>query len=89
MDRYFKRQGSEVIEKISDSRTASPNLWWTPEQMTIHGFTECKADPVAVQKEKDEADAEALIQAKMRDLAVASLKSEGKLDQAGKIAKVK
>ena len=86
---YFKRQGSEVVEKVSEDRTASPNIWWSIEQMKIHGFTECQPDPVALQKERDEADAEALIQAKMRDLAVTSLKAEGKLDQSGKITKEK
>lgn len=54
-NRYFKRSGSEAIEKISDSRTASPNLWWTPEQMTAHGFTECPPDEATILAEKCKA----------------------------------
>jgi hypothetical protein len=37
--RYFKRQGSEVIERMSTSRTATPNAMWSDEQLAAHGFT--------------------------------------------------
>jgi len=54
-DRYFKRNGSESVEKLSDSRTASPNLWWSAEQMTEHGFTECQPDAEAIKISAEEA----------------------------------
>lgn len=91
-NRYFKRQGSEVVERISDSRTASPNLWWSPEQMTIHGFTEVTNPNVVAeedQKKKDSDEKEALIQAKIREQAITALKAEGKIDQSGNIKKKK
>ncbi len=43
--------------------------------------------PAAEQAEKDEAEKEKLIQAKIRDNAIADLKKEGKLDANGKIKK--
>ena len=90
MARYFKRTGSEVVEIISEERTASPNIWWPPEQMTIHGFTEVKVQSVIDaedKKAKDAKDAEALIAAKTRELAISALKAEGKLGQEGKVKK--
>lgn len=50
MARFFRRQGSETIEQISEERTGKPNIWWTPEQMTAHGFTECQPDAAALKK---------------------------------------
>lgn len=50
MARFFKRQGSETIERISEERTGKPNIWWSPEQMTTHGFTECQPDQAATQQ---------------------------------------
>jgi len=41
--------------------------------------------PAVEQTEKDEKDKEALIQAKIKDLAIKELKNEGKLDTNGKI----
>jgi hypothetical protein len=38
--RYFKRAGSEVIERMSSDRTAIPNTQWKEAQLTLHGFTE-------------------------------------------------
>lgn len=51
MARFFKRQGSEVIERISEERTGKPNIWWSPEQMTAHGFAECQPDAAALRSE--------------------------------------
>lgn len=51
MARFFKRQGSETVERISEERTGNPNIWWTPEQMTAHGFTECVPDAEAIRDE--------------------------------------
>lgn len=50
MARFFKKQGSETIERISEERTGKPNIWWSPEQMTAHGFTECHPDAAALQQ---------------------------------------
>lgn len=54
-NRYFKRQGSDVVEKMSESRTAIPNTMWPKEQLQLHGFTECEPDALALLKEKCEA----------------------------------
>lgn len=48
MARYFQRQGSLEVEVISEERTASPNIWWSAEQMKAHGFTECPPDAEAL-----------------------------------------
>lgn len=48
MARFFKRTGSETVEIMSEERTASPNVWWSIEQMRSHGFTECQPDAAAL-----------------------------------------
>jgi len=88
MARFFKRTGSEVVEIISEERTASPNIWWSPEQLTIHGFKEVSS--LEKQAEIDvTAEKEKLISAKIREQAISALKTEGKLDQSGEIPKKK
>jgi len=78
---YIKTgQGAGGPWPLTDDRTASPNSKWKPEQLALHGF-ELVPDPVAA------PTVEELIATKTRELAVAALKTEGKLDQAGKIPK--
>lgn len=50
MARFFKRTGSATIEQMSEDRTGKPNIWWSIEQMTAHGFTECQPDAAALQQ---------------------------------------
>lgn len=50
MAKFFKRQGSETTERMSEERTGKPNIWWSPEQLTAHGFTECQPDATATQQ---------------------------------------
>jgi len=86
--RYFQRKGSTKVEVISESRTAAPNIWWPAEQMQLHGFTECPPDAEAL-KVEDEKEVEVLIAAKQRELAIAALRAEGKIDTSGKLKKEK
>jgi hypothetical protein len=79
--RYFKRAGSDEVEVMSESRTASPNTRWPAEQLAKHGFTEVP-EPKEI---AEEAEKERLIAEKQRDLAISALKAEGKLDSQGKV----
>lgn len=86
MARFFQRQGSLEVEVISEERTASPNIWWSNEQMRAHGFSECPGGAKAVEIEDAKA-VEDMIAKRTRELAISELKKEGKLDQSGKIPK--
>ena len=91
MARFFKRAGSDVVERMSEERTGKPNVWWSNEQLAAHGFREAtnmeqKAEYARLGQE---AEREKLIAEKTKDLAVAALKAEGKLDETGKIKKEK
>lgn len=55
MARYFQRKGSLEVEVISEDRTASPNIWWSAEQMRDHGFMECSPDAATLLAEKCKA----------------------------------
>lgn len=55
MARYFQRKGSLEVEVISEDRTASPNIWWSAEQMRDHGFIECPPDAATLLAEKCKA----------------------------------
>lgn len=82
---YVKKVNGQLVGgpwPLTDDRTASPNTKWKPEQLALHGF-ELVADPVV------EPTVEELIATKTREIAVAELKKEGKLDQSGKIVKEK
>lgn len=50
MAKFFKRAGSELIERMSEERTGKPNIWWSPEQLTSHGFVECQPDQAALKE---------------------------------------
>lgn len=78
---YIKKVNGQLVGGpwlLSADRTASPNTAWKKEQLELHGF-ELVADPVK------EPTLEELIADKTRELAVEALKSEGKLDQSGKV----
>lgn len=89
--KFFKRKGSETIERMSEDRTGSPNIWWPPEQLTAHGFTEATEAEQQIESQKitDKIETEKLIAEKTRVLAIDALKKDGKLDASGVIAKPK
>lgn len=82
---YVKKVNGQLVGgpwPLTSDRTASPNTAWKAEQLAIHGF-ELVPDPMV------EPTVDDLITAKTRELAIAALKSEGKLDADGKIKKEK
>jgi hypothetical protein len=81
---YVKKVNGVVVGgpyPLTDDRTASPNSKWKLDQMNLHGFA-FVADPVAKPTVDD------LVAIKTRELAIEALKSEGKLDESGKVTEV-
>ncbi len=82
---FIKKVNGRIVGgpyPLLDDRTASPNTAWKAEQLILHGF-ELVVDPVS------EPTIDELIRSKSRDIAIAALKAEGKLDASGKTTKEK
>jgi len=84
---YVEMKDGKVSEpkELSTDRTATPNTRWPKEQLDHWGFRVLEEGDPLLDNVGEDSKREQLITQKQRELAVASLKSEGKLDKDGKI----